>query len=93
MPVEMVDEDAETKPPPQESTPKMASPIPEAPKAGEGLGRRGDILAKVGSLMSLLFVVDFGKNLVFFVVLWITWMMTSFKIGDRKEVILSYLQS
>ena len=52
MPVEMVDEDAETKPPPQESTPKMASaPTPEAPKAGqncgEGLGKRGDILTKV----------------------------------------------
>eukprot|EP00434_Breviolum_minutum_P001096 symbB.v1.2.000960.t1/scaffold39.1/size394969/4 len=34
MPVEMVDEDAETKPPPQESIPKMASgPTPEAQKA------------------------------------------------------------
>lgn len=44
MPVEMVDEDAETKLPPQESTPKMSSPAPEAQKAGrnrgEGLGRR-----------------------------------------------------
>ena len=40
-----------------------------------------DFLAKVGCLMSFVFV-DFGKNPVFSFVLWITWMMTSFKIGE-----------
>lgn len=53
MPVEMVDEDAETKPPPQEEkTPKMASaPTPEAQKAGpncgEGLGRQNTSIYRV----------------------------------------------
>ena len=60
MPVEMVDEDAETKPPPQESIPKMASgPAPEAQKAGEGLGRRGNILIGKSREFDVVFVCLF----------------------------------